>query len=134
MLDLAKKIISILTSSSAVTTIVPAANIFTGPVDLTVETQASQLMPRIDISVVSEVFRTVPLNTRDTRVQFDIWSRTSELEVYSAYEAVVTALNYTIADQGSTHIFWDRVGGATEQFEGDRRIWHLSVDFVFWSQ
>lgn len=132
MLQIFEKFIALLTASSAVTTIV-GNNIFTGPVDITMEKQNSLLYPQILLSLVSESVHTVPLNTRDTMVQLDIYSRNSQLEVENIYEAVLTALNYQSGDQNTAHIFWQRLGGAIDLFESDRRYWRRSCTFQVWA-
>lgn len=132
MLQIFQEFITLLTGSSAVTTIV-GTNIFTGPVDITMEKQAELLYPQILLSLVSESVHTVPLNTRDTSIQLDIFSRNSQLEVEQIYEAVLTALNYQSGDVNTAHIFWQRLGGAVDLFESDRRYWHRSLTFQVWA-
>ena len=134
MKNLFVKIISILTGDVTLTAIVPATQIFVGPVDVTVEEQTGLLMPQINIRQVTEVTATVPRNTRETTFQVDIWSRNNQLEVEDIYERIITLLNYLLTDQGSNHIFWQRSGGAVDDYEGDRRIWHRSITFVAWVQ
>lgn len=112
---------------------VPVENIYTGPVDVINETQPELHMPMIVISTISEVQRTVPQGARDTQIQLDIWSRVSQLEVEQIYEQLVDLLSFQIANQGTAHIFWERLGGSTDMFEEDRRIWHRVSTFVFWS-
>lgn len=133
MLEILQYIIATLTGDATLTAIVASTSIFTGPVDQTMETQASLIYPMITISIVGEVQRSNPLNTRDTRVQIDIWSRNSQLELENAYEAVIAALAYQTANESTAHIFWSRLGGAVDQYEADRRLWHRSCDFSFWS-
>lgn len=133
MLEIFQKLIATLTGDSTLTGLVPATSILTGPVDMLQESQKSLLFPSIILSQVSEVSRTVPSNTRDTHVQLDIWSRNSQLEIENIYEQVVLLLNYLSGDQSTAHIFWQRLGGAVDMFEGDRRVWHRSCTFVVWS-
>lgn len=133
MLEILQKLISVLTANATVTAIVPVTSIMVGPVDVTMEKQDTLIYPQINIFVVSETQRSNPLGTRDTRVQIDLWSRNSQLEIEQMYEAVITALSYQISDQGSAHIFWQRLGGAVDLYESDRRIWHRAVDYVCWS-
>lgn len=132
MLEILEKIVSVLTSMSAVTNIV-GTNIFVGPVDIPMEKQVDLLYPQISMFVVSEVQRSNPLGTRDTHIQIDLWSRNSQLEIETLYEAVIAALSYQISDQSPAHIFWQRLGGATDLYESDRRIWHRAVTYVCWS-
>lgn len=132
MLQIFQEFITKLTGASAVTDIV-GKNIFTGPVDITMEKQSELLYPSIVLSLVSEVVATVPLNSRETTVQLDIFSRNSQLEVENIYEAVLTALNYQSGDVNTAHIFWQRLGGALDLFESDRRMWHRSCTFVVWA-
>lgn len=133
MLEIFQKIISTLTGDATLTTTVPANNILVGPVDILQEKQTDLLYPSVIISQVSETVRSVPLNTRDTQIQVDIWSRNSQLEVETIYERVLTLLNYLAADQSTAHIYWQRLGGAADLFESDRRIWHRSTTFTVWS-
>lgn len=132
MLQIFQEFISLLTGASAVTAIV-GTNIFTGPVDITMQKQDELLYPSIVLSLVSEAVRTVPMNTRDTTLQLDIFSRNSQLEVETLYEAVLTALNYQSGDVNTAHIFWQRLGGAVDLFESDRRYWHRSLTFQVWA-
>ena len=133
MLEIFQKMIGILTTDTGVLAVIPKANIFTGPVDVAFEKQADLLYPAIVLSQVSEAVRTVPLNARDTLIQLDIWSRTSQLELEQIYEAVLNALNYDSGNQGSAHIFWQRLGGAVDLFESDIRVFHRSLSFTVWS-
>jgi hypothetical protein len=134
MTNLFIKIVNILKADVTLTAIVPATQIFVGPVDVTVETQAQLLMPQINLFMVSEVTRTVPKNVKDTTFQISIWSRNSQLEVETMYERILTLLNYLVADQSTNHIFWERSSGAVDDFEADRRVWHRSVTFTAWVQ
>ena len=134
MLEILTNLIATLKASGSLTAIVPAANILVGPVDVVTETQAGLMLPQINIHVVSEVSRSVPSNTRDTSIQIDIWSRNSQLEIENIYEIIVPLLNYSSPVQGTAKVFWERLGGAVDQYESDRRIWHRATTFVFWSQ
>jgi hypothetical protein len=133
MLEILKWIIAQMVADAALTAIVPVANIYTGPVDVLVETQDELHMPMIILSTISEVQRTVPQGARDTQIQIDIWSRVSQLEVENIYEEVIRLLSFQIANQDTAHIFWDRLAGSTDMFEEDRRIFHRSATFTFWS-
>ncbi len=132
MLELIQFIVNILITDSTLTAIIPATQIFTGPVDVATEKQAELLLPQINVHVVSEHQRTNPKNVRDTMVQIDIWSRNSLLETVNVYERIITLLEYQIADKNTAHIFWERVGGAVDQYESDRRIFHRSITFQCW--
>lgn len=133
MIDICTKIVSVLKADSTLTATVPANNISVGPLDVTQETAASHVMPQINIRPISESVRTVPLTARDTRVQLDIWSKNSELEVQTIYERVIQLLDYLGPyDQGTSHIFWQRLGGASSSYETSNRLWHYSQDFMFW--
>ena len=110
-----------------------SVNIFTGPVDMSMEVQASLLYPSVILSLVSEVVRTVPQGARDTQIQLDIWSRNSQLEIDTIYEQILADLDFLTANQGSAHIFWQRLGGAVDLFESDRRVWHRSCTFTVWA-
>lgn len=134
MLEILKYIVSTLKGASAVTSIVPSTNIFVGPVDVVTESQSELLLPQINIHVISESVRTVPINTRDTIIQIDIWSRNSQLEVVQAYEAIMSALNYQSPTQDTAKIFWERLNNVVDQYESDRRIFHRSMTFAVWSQ
>ncbi len=133
MLEIFESFISILTGDATLKQTVPVANILTGPADILQEQQSTLLAPAIILSQVSEVMRSVPLNTRDTMVQLDIFSRNSQLELETIYERVLLLLNYDSGNQNTAHIFWQRLGGAVDQFESDRRIWHRSCTFTVWS-
>ena len=134
MLEILQNIIAVFIGDTTLTAIVPATNILVGPIDIVTETQAGLLMPQINIHVVSEVSRSVPSNTRDTLVQIDIWSRNNQLEIENIYERIITLLNYTSPTQGSAKIFWERLGGAHDQYESDRGIWHRAITYNVWSQ
>lgn len=133
MLEIFQNFYSILSSDATLTAIVPATNILTGPVDITMESQSSLLYPQINLWQVSELQRSNPLNTRDTQVQMDIWSRNSQLEIETIYERIIALLSYEIANQGSAHIFWTRLDGGSDHYEAARRIWHRPVTFRVWS-
>src|SRR5581483_8614950 len=133
MINICNKIISVLINDATLTAVVPAANITVGPVDIVQQTQASLLMPQINLRPISEVVRTVPLNTKDTRIQIDIWSRNSEMEAQTIYERLLTLLDFISYDQGTTHVYWQRLGGLSSTYETDVRLWHYSADFIFWS-
>lgn len=133
MLEILQWINAQLIADTTLTAIVPVANIFTGPVDVLIESQPELHMPMIVVSVVAEAQRTVPQGARDTSVQIDIWSRVSQLELEQIYEEIISLLSFQIANQSTAHIFWDRLGGAVDMFEQDRRIWHKAVTFTFWS-
>lgn len=133
MLEIEEEFVAILTANSTITTIVPVANILTGPADIVQEKQATLLEPSIMLFQVSEAMRSVPLNTRDTQLQLDILSRNSQLELENIYEAVLLALNYQILNQNTAHIFWQRLSGAVDIIETERRIWRRSLTFLAWS-
>jgi hypothetical protein len=133
MLEIFESFISILTGDSTLLQTVKVSNILTGPVDILQEQQSTLLAPAIILSQVSEVMRSVPLNTRDTMVQLDIYSRNSQLELETIYERVLLLLNYDSGNQNTAHIFWQKLSGAVDQFESDRRIWHRSCTFTCWA-
>lgn len=133
MLNICTAIINTLTADSTLTNIVSKNNISVGPVDIVQETQASLQMPQINVHPISESVRTVPLNAHDTRIQLDIWSRTSELEAQTILERVMSLLNYLSYDNKTTHVFWQRLGGTSSSYESSNRLWHYSQDFIFWS-
>jgi hypothetical protein len=133
MLEILQNFVNVLTAAPTVTAIV-GTNIFVGPVDIVMEKQSELLYPQITMFVVSEVQRSNPLNTRDTHVQIDLWSRNSQLEIENLYEAVIAALSYETTNQNTAHIFWQRLGGATDLNEGGtKRTWHRAITFVCWS-
>lgn len=134
MLEILQKIIAVLKADATLTAIIPVANISAGFIDIITEAQAQLRMPMVNIHTISEVSRSVPLNTRDTLVQIDIWSRTSFLETVNAYERIVQILNYLSADVSTAHIFWERLGGAVDQYESDRGIFHRAITYNVWSQ
>lgn len=133
MLEILQSLIATLQGDTTLTSIVPASNISVGPVDIVTETQSGLRIPQINIRIVSEISRSVPLNTRDTMVQIDIWDRNSQLELETIYERVITLLNYTSGNQGSAHIFWEVLGGAVDQYETDRGIFHRAVTYRIWA-
>ena len=133
MLEILVKMVAALKAYSALTSLVSANNIFVGPVDIAFEKQKDLLYPSLVLSTVSEAVRTVPLGARDTTVQVDIYSRNSQLELENIYEAVLGALNFQSGDQGTAHIFWQRLGSAVDLFESDRRVWHRACTFTVWS-
>ena len=131
-----QNIISLLVNDAALQAI-PAPNtlrIFTGPVDIIQQTQASLNYPVIILEQVSEVSRTVPINTRDTQIQLDIISRNSQFELEQLYEEVLNVLNYGFGSMsGGTHLYWERLSGAVDMNESDRRIWRRVLTFTCWS-
>lgn len=133
MEEIIQYFISILTTDAPLNAIIPAKNIFTGPVDVTTEAQAQLLLPQINIHIASESQRTVPQFARDTVLQLDIWSRNSQIEVEQVYERILVILSYQIANEGSAHIFWQRLGSGTDMYESDRRIFHKAMSFQVWS-
>jgi len=133
MLEIFQKIIGILVADSTLTAMVPVGNIFVGAADVVVEKQADLLSPSIILTQTSEAVRTVPLGVRDTVVQLDIWSRNSQLELETIYERVLTLLDFQSGSKNSAHVFWERLGGAVDLFETDRRIFHRSCTFIIWS-
>jgi hypothetical protein len=133
MTELLQKIIALLKADSTLTAVVAASKITTGPVDITMDTQASLNYPQINIHVVSEVQRSVPLSTRDTQIQIDIWSRNNQMEVQTIYERILADLSYQITDQSTAHIFWMRLSGSVDDYESDRRVWHRAVTYVAWT-
>jgi len=134
MLNLAVSTINYLKGDAGVTALVAPKAITTGPVDVVIEKQNQILMPQIVVNDISEVTNTVPLNTRESRIQISCWSRTSQLEALKIYEAVVNALNYKSNDTNNTHIFWQRVGGYSKSYDSRMRLWNVSADFLVWSQ
>lgn len=135
MLEILQLIVNTLIDDSVLTDLCPAANIFVGQVDVTEESQASLLYPQIQLSLASEVSRTVPLNARDTIIQIDIWSRQNQLEVVNIYEQIINDLNYLSGNQSTAHIFWERLGSALDLDEGagDRRFWRRTMSFRVWA-
>lgn len=134
MLELLEQMIATLTADATLTAIVPATNIMVGPVDIVTETQAGQIEPQINLRIVGESQRSVPTGARDTRVQIDVWSRNSQLELEQAYEALINALSYKSGNTGTAHVSWQRLGGAIDLNETERRIWHRAVTYDAWSQ
>lgn len=132
MLEILQSVVARLQADAGVTALVKSSKISTGPVDITMEKQSELRYPSIVLTQVSEVSRSVP-PVRDTSVQLDIFSRTSQMELEQIYEAVIAVLNYQSGDQGAAHIFWQRLGGSADNMETDRRFWHRAATFVFWS-
>lgn len=134
MLEILTNMVSVLINDTTLTAIVPSTNILTGPVDILEEKAVELVLPQINIHTISEVSRTVPSDVRDTLVQVDIWSRNSQLEIENIYERIITLLNYTNPTVGSARIFWQRLDGANDLYESDRRIWHRAMTYRAWSQ
>ena len=134
MLELLQNIIFLLTNDAVLTAIVPKQNILTGPADILQQSQSTLLTPAIILSLVSEAVRTVPINTRDTQIQLDVISRNSQLELEQIYEEVLNVLNYAYGSKsGNTHLYWERLSGAVDMNESDRRIWRRVLTFTCWS-
>lgn len=133
MLEILEQFVSVLSNDPVLTAIVPASNILVGPVDILTETQAGLKLPQINIHVVSEAQRSVPLSTRDSLIQIDIWDRNSQLEVVTIYERIIALLSYQTYDKSVAHVFWQRLGGATDLYESDRRIFHRAMTYTAWS-
>lgn len=132
MLEILEFFITTLTTDATLNAIVPATSVFSGAVDVITEKQAELLLPQLNVHIVSEASRTVPLNARDTVVQIDIWSRNNYLETITISERILTLLNYATIDKNTAHIFWERLGSTVDQYESDRRIWHRSLTFTVW--
>ncbi len=133
MLEILEQIIQILLADTTLTNTVPGTSIFAGPVDITMEKQANLLYPQINIRTVGEVQHTVPIKTRETQIQLDIWSRNNLKEIETIYERVLTLLSYKSADKATAHIFWQRLNGAVDDYESDRRVWHRACTFTVWA-
>lgn len=121
------------TLAGLLSTSTPIRTIFTGPVDIVKETQTSLKVPLVTLSAVSEVYRTVPIQAKDSRISIDIYSRNSELQVENIYERITTLLNYQQGNSNTNWIAWQRVGGLSSQYDSDARMWHWTVDFTVWS-
>lgn len=134
MLDLAISTINYLKTNASVTALVNANSITTGPVDQIIEKQGQIIMPQIVVNDVSEVVNTVPLNTRQSRLQISCWSRTSELESLQIYEAILAVLDFQSNNTNTTHIFWQRLGGYNKAYDARMRLWNTAGDFIVWSQ
>jgi hypothetical protein len=133
MLEILEAFLAKLTTDVALTALVNPKNMYAGPVDIAFDKQKDLPYPAIIVWPVSEASRTVPMNVRDTTIQVDIWSRNSQLELENVYEAMLLALNYQSGDQGTAHVFWQRLNSATDMFESDRRIWHKATSWTVWS-
>lgn len=135
MLEILIKIIATLKADAVLTAIVPAGNIFTGPVDALSEfnSPGGIILPAVVLSVVSESQRPVPQNVRDTQVQLDVYSRVGQLELEQMYEQIISDLSMMTYNQGGAHVFWQLLSGAHDNFETERRIWHRAVTFQIWS-
>jgi hypothetical protein len=134
MLNVSKKIISLLKADSSLTTIVSASNMFVGPTDIVEEKMSELYMPQINVQQIGETSRTVPSGVRDTILQLDVWSMNSQLEVENISEIIIPLLNYEITDESTSHIYWLRMSGNADQYETDRRIWHRAIRFNVWCQ
>jgi hypothetical protein len=133
MINICSQFVSLLKNDASLIAIVNPNNIYVGPVDIVKEQQSTLGFPLITIIPISEVWATVPLDTRQTRIQIDIWSRNSEMEAQSIYEQIIAALNYQSYDSSSSHIFWQRAAGANELSETEVRLWRYSTDLMIWS-
>lgn len=132
MLEIFEKFVSLLTTDPTLNALVPPTSIYTGPIDIVVEKQDTLPYPVIVLSQASETSRSIP-PSRDTMIQLDIWSRNDQLELENIYEQIIEILNYQISNQGTAHIFWQRLGNAVDLNERDRRLWHRSCTFTVWS-
>ena len=137
MLDLLQNTVNLLVSDSALATlmgtVIPNKNILVGPRDIVIEKQNELRFPTIILHAISESFRTVPRSARDSRIQLDIWSRTSELDAAKMYERVFQVLNFQSGDKNTSHIFWQRGEGLTEEFITEIRLWKWTGDLIMWS-
>lgn len=134
MLNLAISTINYLKNDPNVTALVRPEAITTGPVDAVIEKQNQILMPQIVVNDISEIVNTVPLDTKDSRIQISCWSRKSQLEAFQIYEAVLKALDFKEGDTNDTHIFWQRLDGYTKSYDSRMRLWNVTADFRVWSQ
>lgn len=136
MLELLQQIVKFITNDSVLMNINPSkpTQMYTGPVDILQQQQSGLLGPAIVLSQISEASRTVPLNTRDTQIQLDVISRNSQFEMEQMYELILNDLNYMFGSMsGRAYLFWERLSGAVDIFESDRRIWRRSVTFTCWT-
>ena len=122
------------TLATLLSTTTPNKHIFTGRVDIVKEQQNTLGFPMLVLHSVSESYVTVPRNTKESRVQIDIWGRNNEAEVLAIYERLAVLLNFTTGDTSGTHTFWQRGDGFNESFESDASLWHLSFDIFYWSK
>ena len=111
----------------------PNTQIYTGRVDVVKEQASTIGLTMIVIKMVTETFRTVPYNVRDARIQIDIFSQNNELSVAEIYERIATLLNFQILNNNGTHIFWQRLDGATETYEREANIFHWTADMILWT-
>jgi hypothetical protein len=132
-LDILQYMMGKMTADTALTAIVDPTNMFTGPVDIVIESQPETTKPMIILSTISEKQRTIPPGARDTQIQIDLWSWNSQFEVEQIYEEIINLFSYNIADKNFTHIFWDRLEGAIDLFEDDRRVFHKACTVILWS-
>jgi len=133
MLEIFEQLITILTNDAALQAIVPKKNILVGPVDIIIEKQTELLYPAITLSLVSESVLTVPMKSRDTVIQIDLWSFQNQMQIEQIYERVLTLVNYYTGDKSTEHTFWQRIQSSADQYESDRRIWHRSISLQVWS-
>ena len=137
MLDLLQSIQNTLaadaTLAGLMNTTAPNKRIFVGRVDVVKEVASSIGLPMLVIKGVSESFVTVPITSRNSRIQIDIWSQNSELETAKIYERICTLLNYQSSNINTSHIFWQRGDGFVEQFESEANLFHFLTDIVLWS-
>ena len=135
MLEILQNFIQLLINDSVLTAIVPKQNIFVGALDSLQQKQVDLLSQAIIITTVSEAVRTVPMGVRDTQVQLDIMSRTSQLELEQIYEEVLNVLNFAFGSMsGNSYTFWQRLGNAVDMNESDRHLNRRVLTFTIWSE
>jgi len=137
MTDIIQNIVNILkndvTLASLMNTTIPIKNLYVGTADIVKESQTSLAFPMLIVHAISETYRTVPLNAKDSTIQIDIVSRNSEKEVHDIYEKVSTLLNFQTTTKNNTWIAWQRGSGLNAQYSSEARLWQFSFDIQVWS-
>jgi len=137
MTDLIQNIVSTLKTDAALASLmntsVPIKNLYVGAADVVKESQSSLAFPMLIIHAISESYRTVPLNAKDSTIQIDIVSRNSEKEVHDIYEKIAALLNFKTTTKNNTWIAWQRGSGLSAQYSSETRLWQWSFDMTFWS-
>jgi len=104
------------------------------PVDVDVQPEQ---FPAITYMDVSDVILAVPQGTHVGRIQLDIWSITSALEVEQIYNQLGVVFNFQhsqVATQTiSGTLWWVRQESAKDFHTPARRIWRKSIDLKYWA-
>lgn len=137
MIAILENIVPRLTQDATLATLmgqsIPNKLIYVGDVDIVQETQKSFQYPMILIHTTHDEFSRLPLGARETHLQFDVMSKTSELQVIQIYEQMCQDLLYVSGFQGNSFIWWSRPTSATDISESEMRVWHIRAEAHFWN-